>query len=1125
MFELATATPDALSRFLNAVAKPAFVLSCRWDAPENGEPPRPDLRLAAANRLAWQMGLKPAARVGSAAPGGRLLSEVFEARDVVLIQYYARRAAETQHSLTFELVTGDAGSAAGAGTYGFMGGETEEGGARVWQGEIMPLFDDEASNGPNGAPEGGSVVRLFLTFEDRTAWRDAFARLSQVEQGFEDLIEGSLQGIGITRGDQVLFCNKAYAEILGYDSPQELYALPSVSVVFPPEWVDLGLNLLARVEAGHTPDLIRGMELVRKDGSPVWADIMTRPIHWNGESAVQNILLDKSDTKRADNESEIDRRRYHLLLERSHDVILRHKADGALSYASPSVTRLLGVAAAELRTAGARPFVHPDDWPLVDASDEALARGESPPPFEARFVRHDGSVVWCELVRTPIFIRSSSDHVESFTILRDVTDQKRREADLARKEEQLRAVMDGMASFIVVMDPDYRVTMVNRAIENFLGLDREELVGKSYFDMPWLQNPKTDLAFLRGLLDDAVGGRSSRNDLVMTLPGGRVVHLDATAVPILGADGKVERIVSSAIDITERKRAEADLAESEERFRLAVEGSSAALWDWNIAADELYLSPLYREILGEENAAKVKTMSDLGQFVPEDYLDVCDKALRKHIRRREHYEIEHPFVRADGEVVWVHVRGQAVWNDVGYATRMAGSATIITERKKAELRLIEAERAAQAANRAKSEFLAMVSHEIRTPMNGVLGMAGLLSDTVLDEDQRAYVENIRLSGESLLTIINDILDLSKLDAKKLELEEHLFDLAASVEQVSDLFQAQAQKKALGLRIDLAVDLPRRVIGDSGRLRQVLLNLIGNAVKFTDSGGVTVRARLAEDDNPQAEHRTLQFEVEDTGIGISEEGLAKLFEDFSQVDSSTARKYGGTGLGLSICRRLVRLMGGDIWCRSEAGAGSTFCFTVRLQEGAGVQDEAESAWVGERPQASLRILLAEDNPTNQLLARTILEKLGHRVNTVGNGREAIQALRAVPYDLVLMDVQMPVLDGIDATKIIRAMGGETAGVPIIALTANAMKGDRERYLSAGMNDYVAKPMDMTRLVEAMTRVTEGRAPVGTQQDPRPSGGSAERFAAPAATHDKAPGLEDHDPGTDALESLINDISAG
>ena len=798
-----------------------------------------------------------------------------------------------------------------------------------------------------------------------------------------------------------------------------------------------------------------------------------------------------------------------------------------------------------------------------------------------------------------------------------------------------RSLLRGAPDLYLILTPDLRISDASDAYLAATMTSRESVVGRPLFEV-FPDNPNdphaTGVSNLRASLEHVLRTRTPHEMAVQKYDirrpeseggGFEERYWSPRNTPVLDEAGVVAHIIHRAEDVTHRIQTESALLESERDLRMAIEASNIGTWRWNLATDAVHMSERAIQLLGAvPDPAAGKGYRDA--IHPGDRERVMD-AVRHAIASRTEYDAEYRCVGADGEIRWVVARGRVVDDRHGNAAYMQGVVLDITDRKQAGLvgrASLEHERAiAEAASRAKSEFLAHMSHEIRTPLNGVMGIIDLLLGTELTAQQRRYAEMSKASAEALTAVINDILDFSKIEAGKLDLCKSDFELQRLVEDVVEMLAPVGLKKGLQIGCFVHPALPSHVRGDGDRVRQILINLISNAIKFTEHGSVVVRV----DGHVLSDGRvSARFSITDTGIGISHENASRLFTAFTQADASTTRMYGGTGLGLAISKQLAELMGGSIGVESEPDQGSRFWFTVALDVATdagtttapprvdprtlrvlvidhapaqrAILEEQIGSWGMEAMTASSaasginllteaaeraspfgvalfdrdmpemdpaafaeavrasdaikgtvlmvllssgeliasaelrsmgfaaqitkpvrqsqlfdaivnavaiaqggtapmndpllchptgraslprtrsgdvpRVLLAEDNEINQIVASELLLKAGYRCDIVSNGQDAVAAVRNQSYDLVLLDCQMPVLDGFQAARAIREMerGGRlcpsSPRLPIIALTANAMKGDRELCLAAGMDDYASKPIQAASLLRSI-----------------------------------------------------------
>ncbi len=1005
------------------------------------------------------------------------------------------------------------------------------------------------------------------------------------------------------------YANPVALQILGY-SEKEIIGRHYLDLIVPEFRVAAGQFYKLQRSRG-TPNTYYEFPVHTKSGDILWLGQNLQLLKRDGDTVgFQAVARDITRGRKAEEE----RDRFFGL---SLDLLCITGFDGYFRRVNPAWKQILDLDEKKLLSQPFLSFVHPDDRANTEMKFRAAVQGGNVVGFEARFRCRDGSFKWIEWNAT----KDSSQNI-IYAVGRDSTDRKRFEQAIRESEANYRILAENSTDVISRQTPQGIYLYVSPACKSILGYEVEEMLGRSSYDFfhpdDLIKTRLSQLKITEQPESFALNYRARRKN-------GSYLWFESTSKTVRDElSGEIVEIVTVSRDITMRKAVEENLAESERRLEQIIETVQSGI----TLSDQKGHFDVFNTAMEKLTGYSMAEANASGDFSKLLYTDEDDRQralgrLKVLIEEGRAPETETTILTKSGRQRTLLTTTDIV---VFKGRKMFLSVfSDITERKKAEVELVKAKEVAEAATRAKSEFLAMMSHEIRTPMNSVIGTTDLLLQSELDEEQRDFVETIRNSGDSLLTIINDILDFSKIESGKIELEENPLELNVCIEDVLDLLSQKALQKGLDLLYWIDPQVPPFIVGDMTRIRQILLNLVGNAIKFTDHGEVSVTVKLSWRLGNQLE---LQFAVKDTGIGIPQDKLDRLFKAFSQVDSSTTRRFGGTGLGLAISMRLTQLMGGKIWAESESRKGSGFFFTIRtttppdesvlpkvflrgkVPELSGkriliVDDNANNLmilrmqsehwgmlartttspreaiqWIEQgdpfdiaildmmmpemdgiqlgKELRSLRtkeflplillsstgatnaetgagdlffatvtkpikldqlfdmvmqtlagtrrssartqpkrferlgetmpfsILIAEDNPANQKLLLRVLQQLGYEADLAGSGLQVLEAVDRKQYDIVFMDVHMPEMDGMEATRIIVNKNKREDRPIIVAVTADALQGDREKCVQAGMDDYITKPIriaDIQGVLERWAKSAEGK--LSNQQSSVPS----------------------------------------
>ncbi|MBL1208407.1 MAG: PAS domain-containing protein [Geminocystis sp. GBBB08] len=795
--------------------------------------------------------------------------------------------------------------------------------------------------------------------------------------------------------------------------------------------------------------------------------------------------------------------RYHQLVEQQTDFILRSLPDTTITFANDSLCHALGCKLEEIMGQKWVNFADEEDLESILEQISLLTPENNNFMAENRDQRSNKEIGWTQWINQGIF-NEQGKLIEIQSAGRDIT--KLKEIQLALQESETRfqkiAVSSPGIIYIVVQRPDgsQYFEYISSVVEEILEITQEEVLRnpESFFNQ---FHPDDIAGFEQAVLENIHTMSPFHYEWRMITPSGKLKWLQANDRPELRKDGNVAW-AGVMLDIT-------DTIESKYRLEKLANQIPGVIYQYRLSVDGKSSFPYASRGIEDIYGVTPEDVKDSADKVfevlhPDDQNMILDSILESASNLTPWY-CEYRVCHQDGTVIWVlghsipqkEIDGSIIWH--GYITN-------ITERKQIEIDLEQAKKEAEAATKAKSQFLANMSHEIRTPMNGVVGMVQLLSLTELTNEQADFVNTIKKRADTLLTVINDILDFSKIESGMMEIEEHPLMLEDIIKSVSRLFCKQALDKGVNLNYEIDDCVPSQILGDSSRLQQVLLNIIGNALKFTEKGEILIFVNVISPLSPlhkrrsnppqsplkmgegnKTEDKLLIISIKDDGIGISGDRINKLFKPFTQADASINRQYGGTGLGLVISKNLVELMGGKMWVESQGNIGgnppdnwilksttkgSTFYFTLPIKEV--FNNEKELKIISENlftqpkiKKSNLKILLAEDNKVNQKVALLTLKKLGYKADVANNGLEVLAMLETQFYDVILMDMQMPQMDGVTATQIIR----ESSKLQpyIIALTANALESDRQLCFKVGMNDYLSKPIAMAQLQEALENV--------------------------------------------------------
>lgn len=804
-----------------------------------------------------------------------------------------------------------------------------------------------------------------------------------------------------------------------------------------------------------------------KDGAFYWTDTTIVPFLDDNGKPYQYVSIKRDITKQKQ-ETSLLKQFFNLSL----DYFSVTNKKGFFEKVSPSISRGLGFSDEELLTQPVFNFIHEDDIESTARELEKLGRGLGSINFETRFKCKDGGYKLLSLNASP-----DPEMGVIYGTARDITNSKK----ISEENKRLSLVARGTNNIVIITDKYRKLQWANHAFETSTGYPLAEVMGKN--PRTFLQYDETDPATSLAIREALNKEITFKGEIQNRSKDGRKYWVDLNISPVFNDDGELENFIAIETDITEKKRKDLSIRNILETQNSIFKGVGHAVMFTDKNGIIQVINKVGLSLVGYTSDEVVGKMNLLDFHDPEEVL-MRSQALTLELGEEVEPNFKTFIAKTTPEYSnvdaneWTYIaksgKRTPVWMSVtcikdteGIILGYFSAAEDYTIKKQAEADLINAKDLAELAVFTKDSFLANMSHEIRTPLNAIIGFTELLSQRNLDAVQSEYVGNILTAGDNLLLLINDILDLSKIESGQLFIESRPFNIKNTLKHIYNLLKIKADQKGFEFSLFLDANMPEFVIGDGGRLNQIIMNLAGNAVKFTETGEVSISVKkLAETANTL----TLKFSIKDTGIGISEEKSATIFDRFIQAEASTTRKFGGTGLGLSIAKQLVELQGGQISVKSRIGEGSEFYFSLEfLKAQTAVADSFIKNSLNPKQLGKLSILLCEDNELNKRLAKFVIESFGFKLDIASNGQEGIDLLKNNRYDLILMDLQMPVKDGYQTTIYIR--NELKMSIPIIAMTAHSLVGEQQKCFDIGMNAYVAKPFKQAELLDRIRFVLD------------------------------------------------------